>query len=524
MKKEYIRNEIVWNTKQFDPELEFVYEAQCLNGPGERNWDINVLHTSNIARKTADKTSDFKVNVSSYECGSGEILPKFLKQKVNTRTAALKIVKDFYKAQIKGKEHPWAEMESFMRYQHYCAEMGYDIVGCEIGCCMAGYPVSMAFTRGAARQFGKSWFVDFSLWGAGTEGICGNMLNYSGNFYAFNGWGEASVCDPTGGQGVNAVNRAHLYVYLSGASWLINEAGGNNAFYPEKEDDGHYKLTPHGEVFCKVYDFTKRHPDRGIHYTPFGIVLDYYHGLPFGLWNGNMVFESLEPNSADMMTQRLLSIFYPGWNEYTKLAKNQLMDTPFGDTVDVILQNASEEVINSYPCLILSGDIVLSDEEAGRYRRYAENGGTLVLNSIYLEFFPEFKKESDQKTYEITFGKGSVIVYGGDYELSEMPDILTGLCRRFIPFEISGDIQYLVSVKESGFMLTLINNNGVTKKSDALEEFDPAFTRTVTVKYTGEGSVKAVVEILSDKILPAEIIHTVELKPGDISVLEFFVE
>ena len=517
----FVRDKSVWETPSVDPHANFVYEAQCLNGPGEKNWNIDVLRASNLARKTGDKVSDFKVNVASYECGSGEILPRFLEKKVNTRTAALKIIKDFYKSQTKCKEHPWAEMESFMRYQHYCAELGYDIIGCEIGCCMSGYPVSIAFTRGAARQFGKAWFADFSLWGAGTEGICGTMLNYSGNFYAFNAWGEASVCDPTGGQGVNAVQRAHLYVYLSGASWLINEAGGNNAFYPEKEDDGYYKLTPHGRVFQKIYDFVKKNPDRGIPYTPFGIVLDYYHGLPFGLWNGNRVFESLSPNSGDIMTQKLLSIFYPGWNEYAKLGKNQLTDTPFGDSADIILQNASQNVLDSYPCLILSGDIVLSEEESERFRRYAANGGLLILNSIYLEFLPEFKKNTDENVYTVNYSKGKVIVYSDDYDLSRLPGILEDVCMELIPFSVEGRIQYLVSVKNGGLILTLINSNGVTKESDKAEIFDYSYTEEVKIRYKGVEKIKSVKELFTEKAYPASEFQAIVLKPGETAVLEF---
>ena len=519
--KKYINDIDVWKTPRIDEESDFVYEAQCLNGPGEKNWDIDILKSSNIARKTGDKVTDFKVNVQSYECGSGIILPIFKKKNVNTRTAALKIVKDFYRGETKDKAHPWAEMESFMKYQHYCAEMGYDIVGCEIGCCMSGYPVNMAFSRGAARQFGKSWFADFSLWGAGTEGICGNMLNYSGNFYAFNGWGEAKVCDPTGGQGVNAVRRSHLYVYMSGASWLINEAGGNNAFYPEVEEDGYYRLTPHGEVFKANNRFFKKNPDRGIMYTPFALVLDYYHGLPFGLWNGNSVFESIEPNTADYMTQNILSMLYPHWNEYAILAKNQLTSTPFGDTADVILQNASQKVLNSYPVLILSGDIVFEKAEIEKYKCYVDNGGVLVMNSIYLEFFPEFKKDTDQKKYEVPFGNGRVIVYGDDYSIDELPSIMTELCKEFVPFEVSGDVQYLMNVKDNSIILTILNNNGVTKESDKFEVFDENETQNITVKYTGNDSIVKINEILKEETLSNSDVQNITLKPGDITIIEY---
>ena len=519
---DYIKDSAVWQTPSISQDKDFVYQAQVIHA-GTDPWNIELLKASNMYEQTGDTTTPFYAGVNSSEWTSNELLP-ILKESANSiksRQDAFSIVDSYILGMLKEKTKPFACAESFMRYQHYTAERGYDYIGCELGADISGSSVSVAFTRGAARQYGKAWFTDFSLWGAGTKGIGGTMLNYSNDITCFNGTGEAEVNNSKGGQGLSATRRHHLYSYMAGTSWLINEAGGNNAFYTEKQSNGYYKLSPHGEVFKEVNAFTKRNSNRGITYTPFAIVLDYYHGLPFGLWNGNMVFESLNPTKGDLMTQDILSMFYPGWNQLATYAQNQLVNTPFGDTADVLLQNASQDVLNSYPAIILSGDISFKTEERDRYKNYVSQGGILVLNSAYLSDFPEYYREGTQ--YELKVGKGKVIVYGENYAISKLPDIVSSLNSEFIPFEIDGDVQYLINVKNGSFVLTIINNNGVKKPSEGDEIIDLTKTQNFTVRYKGKDAVLGIKDWVADKTLsPASNIN-VTVKPGDISVLEFII-
>lgn len=517
---DYIIDPEAWYSEPIVENTDFIYEAQVLE-TGAGAWSASLLNVSNMAKKTCDTTGDFSMGVKTYEWSSGEVLP-MLQAKAGSFTSkkdALDLVWRFLDQSTNQQKRKWAAMESFMRYQHYTAEFGYDILGCELGADIPGSSLSVAFTRGAAKQYGKTWFVDFSLWGAGSEGIGGSMLNYSNDPTAFNATGEASVNNADGGQGLSATRRHHLYAYMSGARWLINEAGGNNAFYTEVGDDGYYKLSPHGLVFQEVYDFTRRNSDRGYTYTPYAVVLDYYHGLPFGLWNGNKVFEAFMPDAGDMMTQNLFSLFYPGWNKLTVYAENQLVNTPFGDTADVLLQNASQKVLNSYPVVILSGSIEFKEEEVKRYRAYVKQGGTLLLNTAYLKYFPEYKSDVS----EITDGKGKVIVYGDDYSVDELPEILTKLNKELIPFEIEGDVQYMMNVKNGSLVLTLINNKGVTKPTEGQEIIDQTKIQDIKIRYTGKNSVLEVRDWFTGETLKKSGEQTVTLAPGDMAVIEFVV-
>ena len=102
-----------------------------------------------------------------------------------------------------------------------------------------------------------------------------------------------------------------------------------------------------------------------------------------------------------------------------------MLNGPLGDAFDILLQNAPQKVLNSYPCLILSGDIRLSASEMARYTNYVHQGGTLVLNTAYLRDFPQYAGIlQGAKRRETPSGKGRVIVYGPDFQVDEVAPII----------------------------------------------------------------------------------------------------
>ena len=75
-----------------------------------------------------------------------------------------------------------------------------------------------------------------------------------------------------------------------------------------------------------------------------------------------------------------------------------------------------------------------------------------MLNTAYTKKFPEFKESTE-------YGKGRVIVYGPDYSIEGLDDIVKDLLKELAPFKVKGDIQYLTNVKNDDTMyVTLINN------------------------------------------------------------------
>ena len=410
---------------------------------------------------------------------------------------------------------PWESCPGHLLWQHYSCEWGADSIGSEIGESISSTQTHFAFSRGAARQYQLPWFAQFSFWGIG-----GYINDYTG----LSVWGSNS--SSVGGHSPSLYRRSFLAAYMGGASHFYPEAGLTINFTSEKVGD-FYKLSPVGEMTQQIQTFTEQNSNIGINYIPFGIVLDYYHGMYPGDYTTlpKRVFQVFRYNDGDEMSFDLLDMFFPdSWNVKLGEESNYHVNGPYGDTCDVLLQNASQEVLNSYPCLILSGDISLSDEEASRYRSYVKQGGTLILNTAYLKFFPEYEERYDgEARLDISDGSGTVIVYGPDYSVEGLDAIIREQLARLVPFSFSEDVEYLVNVKNGSLIVTLINNNGY-RYSHYLggERIDESQTIDLTLTYTGNLQVKGVKELWYGDTLPTSASQQITLAPGDAKVIEFY--
>lgn len=356
--------------------------------------------------------------------------------------------------------------------------------------------------------------MDFSFWHQGL------INDYTGNAV----WGSSSTA--TGGHSASLYKRTMLASYMGGASHFFPEAGAVINFTSEIDENGCYKLSPIGETTKRLNSFVKSNPDVGISYIPFGIVIDYYHGMFPGDTTiaPKQVFRYFDYTAGDEMTYQLLDTFFPGsWKTIGYDESTYQVNGPYGDTCDVLLQNASQKVLNSYPCIILSGNLELSAQEISRYKTYAENGGTLILNTAYLSFFPEYAALYNGSTrHDIKAGAGEVIIYGSDYSVSALDGIIKEQLKKYIPFEFSSDVEYLVNVKENSFIVTLINNAGYYYDRSSGEYIDESKAVDLTVKYTAKGVVKSVKELWSGKTLTRSSRSvTLNLAPGEVKILEF---
>ncbi|MBQ8684537.1 MAG: hypothetical protein IJ518_08520 [Clostridia bacterium] len=488
-----------------------------------KDWTVENLLLGTDAKQ-------FDHNVETHEWTSNTVAGLLEEAKPATRQEALGIVFDFLRSETEGKDHTWIADESFMSYQHYAAEFGYDYIGCELGATVAGSNMRIAFTRGAAKQYNKAlgtgnvsgWHVDFSAWH-----LLG-MVNYSGNpmLYQDPDWlgsDDAVSSNEVSGQSVSAMRR-HMYLaYMAGATAMIQQGAATVAFYNETDEDGNYLLSPHGKAYQEYYEFTQRNADRGDTYIPFGIVLDYYHGLPYGDWKALEVFEVFPLEAGDRMTQDLIQLLWPGgYPMDTDSDEAQLITSPYGETFDFLLQNASQTVLNSYQALILSGNIALSEEEVARYTAYVEQGGTLVLNRAYLDYFSGYDN-GQEGDYTLTAGKGRVLVYGPEYSVESLDGILRQLVAEYIPFTISAGVDYVVNVKDGSLVLTLINNDGSVKYPTTAVQTDPTKAKEVTVRYTGDGEVLAVRDWMLGEPLEPSAEQVIVIGPGDLAILEFVI-
>ncbi len=449
--------------------------------------------------------------------GAGKAIEAGYKTPPETRAEALQVIRKFLLSQYlnNGKNpRPWISVNGHYMWHHYAGEFGFDILGSEIGENINSYQMHIAFNRGAAKQYGVPWAIDFSAWhGPG-------ITDYSSGKI----WGDYS--GPDNGHSMSLLRRTYFMSYMAGAPYIVAEAGGAISFYDTTDGNGNYELSPYGHVGKEFHDFTRDNPDIGIAYIPFGIVLDYYHGVYPG-FEKKLAFNHFPYNKGDTMTWKLLDLFFPGgWETMGRQEEGTLVNGPYGDTCDVLLQNASQEVLNSYPVLILSGDIILSSEEALRYTSYVKQGGTLVLNSAYLDYFPNYKQEfSGQQRYEIADGEGKVIVYGKDYSVNELDGIIREQFAIRMPFKMSEDIEHIVTVKNGSLYIALLNSDGVKKDFHTPPKVDATKAKTVEITYTGGLKIKRVYNLITKTNIDySDNRVKMIIEPGELTVFEFIFD
>lgn len=517
----YVRDEAVWRTPPIRPQG-FQFEIQ-LPAP-TASFDLDLVRqsirkhnlgedVSAVSKVMAAEWGYSFTHLDGQTDGAGRRIKAGYPSPPADRAECLAVIESFLHQQyIRGAPHPWASMNGHFPWHHYAAEFGFDQIGSEIGENINNYQWHVALTRGAARQYARPWFMDFSAWHGPS------VTDYSTTKI----WPEYS--GPDHGHSMSLFERSLFMSYMAGAGQITAEAGGAFSFLPSLDDQGRYRLSPCGEVCKRFRDFSLAHPDIGVPLTPFAVVLDYHHGAYPG-FGKRRAFWHFDYNAGDNMTWDLINLIWPGgWEVMGQNEVGTMVNGPFGDIFDILLQNAPQKVLDSYPCLILSGDIRLSVEEIARYHRYVQQGGMLILNSAYLRDFPNFRAAPSGGAHGcISIGNGRVIVYGPDYRIEEADDIIKELMPSALPVSVSSNVQYLVNVGPGHVFVTLINNEGITKEPRQRAVVDSSKARTVTASYRGAHSVVSVTDLKEDRACKRENGNqvAVTLQPGQLAILDF---
>ncbi len=382
-------------------------------------------------------------------------------------------------------------------YQHYACEWGCDVVGSEVGENINSIQAHIAFTRGAARQYGKPWLMDFSSW-------------YGPSMFDEDPrrtWGENS--GPDHGHSMSLHTRTYLCAYMAGANVVVAEGGWLNCFRSQQPGaDGLLPLSVLGHEAARFYRFTRRHPDRGIPYSPFGLVLPVNHGIYPG-FAPKLTWNAFAYQPGDQRIMNTLNAFFPGslgdpdqperpdrqpgdptWKDpnYMRTEALRLVASPFGDTVDVLLSNAPLDILRAYPVLVLAGELGADQALKARLRAYERQGGTLVVSPT---------------------------------SRSLLAQTLARLRRELIPIEVSGRVQTLYNRTPDGWVITIVNNEGITKTFREAPRIDPKAEKHITIRYTGRGKVARadLWGVDSDTpLLPTNI--RIAVPPGDVRIVK----
>eukprot|EP01116_Phalansterium_solitarium_P022442 TRINITY_DN7415_c0_g1_i1.p1 TRINITY_DN7415_c0_g1~~TRINITY_DN7415_c0_g1_i1.p1 ORF type:complete len:750 (-),score=225.23 TRINITY_DN7415_c0_g1_i1:141-2390(-) len=271
-------------------------------------------------------------------------------------------------------------------YGHLSCSFGsVGVVGSEIGENINSINAHLAASRGAARQFGVPFTIDFSAW------MQGYILDYSKAQF----WGSAS--SPVGGHSLSLFRRAYYSAFMSGAGGLIAEAGAVNFFYQTYDSNGLLNLSPLGEIGQAFYKFTHggaAQPAianyeliRGIPYVPTALLIEQAHGMGLGFFYQQLAWDVFPLSAPEQRIMAWLQTVWPNsW-----LVQNQdntpqsevdyEVAGPFGEAFDIVVpQNLTAEVLGAYRTVVLTGLGAQVDQTlASTLESYVSSGGVLVL-------------------------------------------------------------------------------------------------------------------------------------------------
>jgi len=253
--------------------------------------------------------------------------------------------------------------------------------------------------------------------------------------------------------------------------------------------------------------------DIGVPYTPFAVLLNKYHGR-WSVWG--KPWGRLQETRGDTMTERFFDQLFPGQSHGPGKEERYLCSSPYGDTFDVLVNNADRSSWRAYPVILAVGDIPWTSDEIQFLQGYVRDGGNLALNEINLAgwdraylgvtsegFSPTpdaqaVLKSSDGNVRLIRrdIGKGSVWVSSRNpephrhQEMAFPDELLVSLARRYLPFRIEGEVQSLINRTKDGWALMLVNNKGITKELhvDQKPVIDSSATQRVVISFRGERS------------------------------------
>ena len=459
-----------------------------------------------------------------------------------------------------------AQSTSSTAYAHALTAWGVKLLGMETAAVMPMTAMRIAFTRGAARQSGGAFLYYHAPNFGDTATTFTKAQNFAGPDYFYH-----SRYGPTMGPSLSWYRKSYYLYYMSGASAIYLEQG-NDQFFNPGPGDNPFQLNPLGRITDEFIRFAEKHPDRGTPYTPIAFMLDPAHGFDMADYP-QWPFEVAQIDRGDRALRELFGVaYYPGSvveGEPAIADRQPFVSGVFGDIFDVLVEGNTD--FNGYRAVVMGGRV----EWNQRLTDYVRNGGTLVLNAAQIKNAPEQfvgvrltnataeadaarclstgeatqdlsgqmfryeKVELKGATALITAANGDALVTvnrvgKGSVVFSALPDLL-GEDERMTPFaahmlahvfadatpvQVVGDVEYLINRTSSGWVVTLLNNNGVFKPQQGMAQVDRNAYVNVTIGLRGQ-SIQSASEWISNAALKLNSDRvTVQIAPGGVAVVE----
>ena len=456
-----------------------------------------------------------------------------------------------------------AQSTSSTSFAHPLGEWGVRFLGLETSAVQPMAAMRLAFTRGAARQYGGEFFYYHAPNFGDTATTFTRQQNFAGpdNFFH-------SRYGATMGPSLSWYRKSYYLYYMSGASAIYLEQGFDQFFKPGPGDHP-LQLNPLGRITDEFIRFAEKPLDRGAPYTPIAFLLDPAHGWdmtdypqwPFGI--------SQVSRSDHALRELFGAAYYPGLVREGEPAtgdRQAFVPGIFGNIFDVLVAgNASAgpasanvnpiNAIDNYRAVIVGGEIEWTSAWTKKLEDFVRKGGTVVINSAQAKGLPPAllgvamsgktgdadsarclaPNESLQNLSGNVFrfdeielkgaqpfivtpvnrplvtinrvGRGKVIfvavrdLLGEDERLPPfVAHLLVHLAAEATPVRVEGDVEYLVNRNSRGWVVTLFNDNGVFKPQQGLAQTDPGASVKVRLSLS-DSALLAAKEWTSDRLL-----------------------
>lgn len=229
--------------------------------------------------------------------------------------------------------------------------------------CVGVKNLGMALTqaRGAARQSGRRKYI--GCWN-GHEPV---------EKYGYKAWGKL-MNEPyreEQGYDINTIKYYMFKPFLYGANYYVNE-GFPELLLQDLDGDGNFKLSPLGRLMFDLSDFSKRHPDRGVFYSPVAFLEGYGNLKNLGSRiPKDDAYRFSRALSSELITSHRHSSSYSSFS-------------PHGDVFDVLMPNPKrfdEKMFDGYKVLFAMGGQVFTPEYVDFLMKSVKKGKTFVVNA-----------------------------------------------------------------------------------------------------------------------------------------------
>jgi hypothetical protein len=493
-----------------------------------------------------------------------------------------------YKTKV-GEEHwnkgiPCLSVDS-IALAHFFHDMGSRVVGYEEDSTNYHVPMRIAFERGAARQYGGAW-INYA---SGNFGDACNYFSQQPQVpRGAKSWFHSKYA-VTDGVSACWYRKLYYLNYLSGASAIYWEQSLANQWILPGPGTHPIQLSPFGRATEDFQGFVSGLPDRGEPLTPIAFLLSHAHGYEPVNYRCKML-DVFPMSRADLELRELFNVcWYPAGVVEGQPAAPDMQSMPsgvYGNIFDVLVDRPERaRAIFHYPVVWIAGDVDLSGTWPAVLEEYVRKGGTLVVNieaarglpskllgvrptgkSIVAEQWqPEGGDVQSATPFEVAqvaregasvlawatpktplltrhaVGAGAVIVamvprlLGQDERAHPLvPYLMNGLTANLLPIEVRradgaplrGEVMYQVNKTKDGYLVLLVNNQGVDKTQNGVARVDRRAFAEVVMRTTLP--VKSVREYTEPRALTAVRSETgtavrLRVHPGDVQAVYFTV-